>query len=640
MDRGIIGKSWRDGQVYNIPNAYENTEFDSSFDLETSYKTQQLLTLPVFNNRKEVIAVCQCMNKRDGKPFSNQDIAFATIFLTFSGLIIENGRMYYESSKSSSQLASFVAVALSLSTEKAVKSILADIMQNARLVIRAERASLFILDDVVGVLSSYLVDGGKMPQTIPMSHGIAATTAKTRKSLIVNDAYHDPMFNKMIDYHTGFRTLSVLSAPVISSEGHVLGVTEMINKQDGIFTEEDVTMLQSFAAFAALSLEKRRLKDVAERGTAEIEMSKWIGDFERKSFALPIKLTLPVDKQAELHTRNYFSIEWNGIGLFKVAFFVYNEFQLLETFEIYNDLFFTFLFKLREQYNEPPYHNWIHAIDVLQYFCYQIRTCHFDTVLTRLELLAICTAAIAHDTGHQGFNNVYNVNAQTPLGILFKDQSVMETFHCTALIRIMSQPETNIFHAISEQDLRRVWAWIIRMILATDMAHHFKLVKQANDTMDAGPINLSNPVHRLMAMTMLMKVSDISNVSRPFEIADKWSDVLCEEFWRQGDMEIAQGLPISSSLNERGVGNKPKGQIGFYNFVCIPLYQAIARIFPELEVNLDAVKANLERWKELLAEELATKAQEDQVVEDIADDEIPMTEPPAEDSDHEEEKKE
>ena len=637
--RGIVGKVWKEGKVINVPNAYEQMEFDSSLDLASNFRTNQLLTLPILNNRKEVVAVGQVLNRIDNKPFSNTDKSYANIFFTFIGLILENGDMYRESNKSSTQLTSFVNVALSLSTNHAVKQILSDIMQNARAVIGAERASLFILDEVVGCLSSYLADGGNVPPTIPLSHGVAATTAKTKQSFVVNDAYHDPMFNKMIDYHTGFKTTSVVTAPVISSEGNVLGVAEMINKQDGIFTQEDVKMLESFAAFAALSLEKRRLEDVAERGTADIEMSKWIGDGERKLFTTPTKLAIPKEKLDIVKGRNYFSIEWNGIGLFKVAFFVFGQFDLLQTFEIHNDLFFTFLFKLRSMYNEPPYHNWIHAIDVLQFFSYQIRQCHFDEVLTKMELLAICVAGISHDAGHEGFNNVYNVNSETPLGILFKNQSVMETFHCTVIIRIMSQPECNIFHKLSGPDLKKIWSWIISMILSTDMAHHFKLVKHANDIMDAGPVNLANPVHRLMAMTMLMKVSDISNVCRPFEIADQWCDVLCEEFWRQGDMEKAQGLPISSPLNERGTGNKPKGQIGFYNFVCIPLYQAIARIFPELEVNLEAVKSNLERWKELLAEsearEAAAAAERAELEKKSDDDVIPMTEAAQEVSDDE-----
>jgi hypothetical protein len=91
-------------------------------------------------------------------------------------------------------------------------------------------------------------------------------------------------------------------------------------------------------------------------------------------------------------------------------------------------------------------------------------------------------------------------------------------------------------------------------------------------------------------------------------------------------MELAQGLAISSPLNERGTGNKPKGQIGFYNFVCMPLYQAVARIFPELEVNLDAVKANLERWKQILADELSAKGTEVSPQQKDEKVEIPMTE--------------
>jgi hypothetical protein len=112
---------------------------------------------------------------------------------------------------------------------------------------------------------------------------------------------------------------------------------------------------------------------------------------------------------------------------------------------------------------------------------------------------------------------------------------------------------------------------------------------------------MENPEHRLLVMQMLLKVADISNVSRPFDVADKWCDVLCEEFFRQGDNEKEQGIGLTSPLNDRENANKPKSQIGFYNFICIPLYQAVARAFPPLEVNLRSVRTNLEVWKGLAA---------------------------------------
>jgi hypothetical protein len=495
-------------------------------------------------------------------------------------------------------------LATSISGHSDVKDVLKDIMDNARSVVNGERASIFLADEVVGVLLSYLTDGD-IPQTIPLSHGIAATTAKTKEALIVNDAYHDPRFNKLIDMHTHFKTLGVLTAPIVSSNGTVLGVAEIVNKQGGIFTVEDSTILQSFATFAALSLERHRLLDLTTRGAAEVEMCRWIGEFERREYTPPRKLVVTEDKNPEIVSLNFPTVEWNGIGLFKVAFYFFNSFNLMETFQIDNQRLFTFLFRLRSLYSESPYHNWIHAIDCLQYFCYQIRACHFESHLTPLELLAICVAALAHDVGHDGLSNVYHSNSESPLGILFKDQCTLENFHCTTLISLMASPEANLFHAVSAADQKQLWRWITTMILETDPGRHLKIVKQVQDTLDAGPINLLNPAHRLLAMVLMMKLANVSNVSRPFEIAERWCDALCEEFWREGDLEAAQGMAVSSPLNERGIGSKARGQIGFYEVVCIPLYTVIVRIFPEAEDCLTAAKKNMEIWKKKLAEEIA-----------------------------------
>jgi hypothetical protein len=50
-----------------------------------------------------------------------------------------------------------------------------------------------------------------------------------------------------------------------------------------------------------------------------------------------------------------------------------------------------------------------------------------NAFLTQHKIFAILITATGHNINHDSFNNVYNVKAETPLGILFKDQSVMET---------------------------------------------------------------------------------------------------------------------------------------------------------------------------------------------------------------------
>ena len=94
--------------------------------------------------------------------------------------------------------------------------------------------------------------------------------------------------------------------------------------------------------------------------------------------------------------------------------------------------------------------------------------------------------------------------------------------------------------------------------------------------------------------------SDISNVSRPFPIAEKWCNILCEEFFRQGDQEKATGIGLSSPLNDRDNVDKPKNQIGFYNFICLPTYQTLTKVFPKLTHLYEVVQTNLSVWRSMV----------------------------------------
>jgi hypothetical protein len=132
------------------------------------------------------------------------------------------------------------------------------------------------------------------------------------------------------------------------------------------------------------------------------------------------------------------------------------------------------------------------------------------------------------------------------------------------------------------------------------MVRHFELVKEAQILVDEPLLDMSNQEHRIMAMKLILKVADISNVSRPFHIAEQWCDILSAEFFRQGDLEIEQGIGFTSPMNDREHVDKPRSQIGFYNFICLPLYQVVAKIFPKLDVNHKCVQRNLENWKSMI----------------------------------------
>ncbi|EAY02473.1 3'5'-cyclic nucleotide phosphodiesterase family protein [Trichomonas vaginalis G3] len=435
--------------------------------------------------------------------------------------------------------------------------------------------------------------------------GIVGRTFNEKKVFNIENASEDKDYDDSLDKKSNYEIKSVLSYPILNNEEDVVAAIQLSNKEDqNQFSQTDIKILSLFSKFISFVVENDQFKTQENNSLQQDdEVSQFISKDEENKFIIPSKLEN--SKISNIFDLEFYTIDYIGTGLFEIAFKIFNEFGILEKFQISSSLFLKFLLKLRRNYNNPPYHNWTHAIDVLQYVSYEIKLTNSHNHLKSQELLSVLVAALCHDVGHQGFNNAYNINVKTPFGILFKDTSVMETFHCAMAIKILQEDDTNLFYSLNDNDLSNVWSWIIHLILATDMAKHFKLIKEMNDTISSRNLDMESENDRLCCMEMIMKVADISNVSRPFFIADKWCDVLQDEFWRQGDMEKQHELSYSSPLMSREGQNKAKGQIGFYKAVCIPLYSLVARIFPELNKSLDSVNANLKEWERIDAQNSA-----------------------------------
>ena len=77
--------------------------------------------------------------------------------------------------------------------------------------------------------------------------------------------------------------------------------------------------------------------------------------------------------------------------------------------------------------------------------------------------------------------------------------------------------------------------------------------------------------------------------------------MLSEEFWRQGDLEKKQNLPVSF-LCDRDNINIPQSQKGFISGFIIPTFDCLVKIFPTLRFTLDNANNNLKEWQKLLNE--------------------------------------
>ena len=95
---------------------------------------------------------------------------------------------------------------------------------------------------------------------LQIGHGIAGHVARTGRPLHVRDAYKDTRFSPEWDMLSGYRTRSILAAPMKNHLGKTIGVVQVVlNKRRGDFTDVDADILAALATQAAISLDNSRL---------------------------------------------------------------------------------------------------------------------------------------------------------------------------------------------------------------------------------------------------------------------------------------------------------------------------------------------------------------------------------------------
>ncbi len=128
--------------------------------------------------------------------------------------------------------------------------------------LEAEAASLFLLEndatELVCVACHGPVDITGL--RLPAGFGIIGRTVADNRPQMVRDARSDPDFGALVDKTTGFRTRSILCAP-LSVRDTQLGAVEVINKRDGegLFNDDDRRFLEALTASAALAILNARL---------------------------------------------------------------------------------------------------------------------------------------------------------------------------------------------------------------------------------------------------------------------------------------------------------------------------------------------------------------------------------------------
>ena len=92
-DTGIAGYSAKTGEIINIKDAYSDPRFNKDIDKQTGYVTKNMITMPIWNLKHEILGVFQVLNKPDGE-FTKQDEETLLTIGSSVGIAIENAKLF------------------------------------------------------------------------------------------------------------------------------------------------------------------------------------------------------------------------------------------------------------------------------------------------------------------------------------------------------------------------------------------------------------------------------------------------------------------------------------------------------------------------------------------------------------------
>jgi phosphoserine phosphatase len=157
-------------------------------------------------------------------------------------------------------------------------TVLVEIGEAARRVLRAERATIWLYD----AESSELVLASAPPDEAPIrasvDRGILGLTARRRIVINVRDCRAEPLFDPGVDLDYDHDVRCMLSVPLVEHDS-LVGVLQVVDRSEGTFTLEDERIAETLAAQCVVFILRERLSRAlltAERLDRDIKLAREI----------------------------------------------------------------------------------------------------------------------------------------------------------------------------------------------------------------------------------------------------------------------------------------------------------------------------------------------------------------------------
>ncbi|MBT3556866.1 MAG: GAF domain-containing protein [Rhodospirillales bacterium] len=170
------------------------------------------------------------------------------------------------------QVETLLSVSHRVAALESLEEILTTLVDMTTAELDADRGTLFLNDPLTEELYSRVAQGNFQREIRILNNtGVAGAVFQSGVGELIHDAYADERFNSTVDSASGYHTDTIVCAPVRTVRGDVIGVIQMLNKNDGYFDESDLELLEAMTTQATLALQSTQYVEKMKK-TREQEM--------------------------------------------------------------------------------------------------------------------------------------------------------------------------------------------------------------------------------------------------------------------------------------------------------------------------------------------------------------------------------
>ncbi|EAX87868.1 GAF domain containing protein [Trichomonas vaginalis G3] len=599
-----------------VEDPSKNEYYDKNIDAGDVEKVNNILGFPISGQGGIVLAVVLCLNKNKNC-FNDNDVTTAQSFSNICGVALQNAIVHHRSISITSMLSemdediNFDSNDLKISD---VQKLLDSISNKAlKFTCLASSCLYLAIPSVNGIdVSLFKENGNDGNQYYEFAK---ESLTKTEYSVKIIEAVIPESPDKEHDSEPKTSSRSYLSSnrssgnqkDVIKPLKTVVVGSPILDEEKpvGIFiftamsaaTPEEIQMIKTFLSISLSKFGPSQIKSLSKMWDKKMHLRRYIKD-DDNSPSVPQSLLISV-KEIDYAATDTID------DAFKIVVSGFYHLGLISSYTISVSKILMLVLEISTRYPEG-FRSFAHTLDTFKYL---VRALKFEELMStpKNKCLSMLLASLCCELDRPNFEEL----GEVALEAIAECNGICVDSGCNSLTEIIRVEECNILENIKEDEQRNIWKDTFRFAHATDLSRHFEIMDTLQQCLEEEDgFDSSKETHLNAMLDAVMKCADLHDVILPLNELEEKRYEFSRDFFMFGEILRCKGMFFDGEASRTTI-NQKESNLGFFMYICLPLFAAVGKSIAGFEPDVDNLLAAIAHFREQLENQASNETKEE-----------------------------